>query len=95
MIRRSVKELSSGKEEQRNVRELDDEVIYLKNQKMKNTRLRAFLQFYRAYPRCIFTEPIISFCGNMREDVNLVETGPKNSELLQSINDKLNDDAFI
>jgi|TARA_B110000285_G_C14530592_1_gene340585 hypothetical protein len=32
---------------------------------------------------------------SMREDVNLVETGPKNSELLQSINDKLNEDAFI
>ena len=32
---------------------------------------------------------------SMREDVNLVETGPKNSELLQNINEKLNEDAFI
>jgi hypothetical protein len=32
---------------------------------------------------------------SMRDDVNLLEMAPKNSELLQSINDKLSEDAFI
>ena len=42
---------------------------------MENARQRAFLPFHVAYPRGILTERIITFCGNMREDVNFRQTG--------------------